>query len=97
MARVWGSFESTIMVLILAFFAGALVPAVNAQAPAPGPAPGPSSDSHAIDQGIAYVLMFLALKEWGVLRGVMPATVVERNLVCATSSGAQEEECDELY
>ncbi|KAG6553042.1 hypothetical protein Mapa_005379 [Marchantia paleacea] len=61
MARVGGSFETTIMVLIVAFFVGALVPAVNAQAPAPGPAPGPISDGHAIDQGIAYVLMFLAL------------------------------------
>ncbi|XP_028770314.1 arabinogalactan protein 41-like [Neltuma alba] len=29
--------------------------------PAPSPAPGPSSDGTTIDQGIAYVLMFVAL------------------------------------
>ncbi|KAG6545416.1 hypothetical protein Mapa_013016 [Marchantia paleacea] len=38
---------------------GALAPVENAQVPAP--APGPTSDGYAIDQSIAYTLLFLAL------------------------------------
>ncbi|KAF7819729.1 Arabinogalactan peptide 20 [Senna tora] len=36
-----------------------VVPTINAQTPAP--APPPTSDGMAVDQGIAYVLMLLAL------------------------------------
>ncbi|KAJ0971849.1 hypothetical protein J5N97_019808 [Dioscorea zingiberensis] len=40
---------------------GIVFPAVRGQAPAPVPAPAPTSDGTAIDQGIAYLLMFVAL------------------------------------
>ncbi|TYI76362.1 hypothetical protein E1A91_D06G071300v1 [Gossypium mustelinum] len=33
----------------------------SSPAPAPAPAPAPSSDGTAIDQGIAYILLLLAL------------------------------------
>ncbi|KAG1367543.1 arabinogalactan protein 41 [Cocos nucifera] len=46
-------------VAIVALVFAVVFPAVQAQAPAPAPAP--TSDGTAIDQGIAYVLMFLAL------------------------------------
>ncbi|ESR58128.1 Arabinogalactan protein 20 [Citrus sinensis] len=36
-------------------------PAVEAQSPATAPAPAPSSDGTSIDQGIAYLLMLVAL------------------------------------
>ncbi|KAJ8900433.1 hypothetical protein K2173_025210 [Erythroxylum novogranatense] len=38
-----------------------LFPNVEAQAQAQAPAPAPTSDGTSIDQGIAYVLMLLAL------------------------------------
>ncbi|XP_059662240.1 arabinogalactan protein 41-like [Cornus florida] len=38
-----------------------VLPGVRAQSPSPAPAPAPTSDGTAIDQGIAYVLMLLAL------------------------------------
>ncbi|CAA0840434.1 Arabinogalactan peptide 22 [Striga hermonthica] len=40
---------------------GFILPSINAQTTGAGPAPAPSSDGVAIDQGIAYVLMLLAL------------------------------------
>ncbi|PKA64239.1 Arabinogalactan peptide 16 [Apostasia shenzhenica] len=42
---------------LIALIFGIVLPAVQAQAPAPAP----SSDGTSIDQGIAYVLMLLAL------------------------------------
>ncbi|KAL2634817.1 hypothetical protein R1flu_006296 [Riccia fluitans] len=55
-----GVVEKTIFAVVLAFFfLGAVVTKVDAQAPAPAPAP--SNDGYAIDQGIAYVLLFAAL------------------------------------
>ncbi|GMY36216.1 putative arabinogalactan peptide, AGP [Fagus crenata] len=45
--------------LVMAIVLALVVPSFNAQSLAP--APGPSSDGVAIDQGIAYVLMVLAL------------------------------------
>lgn len=46
------------LVLFLAF----IVPAINAQFPQPAPAPAPNSnDGVSIDQGVAYVLMLVAL------------------------------------
>ncbi|XP_026660932.1 arabinogalactan protein 41-like [Phoenix dactylifera] len=47
------SFSVAVAALVFAV----VFPAVQAQAPAPAP----TSDGTAIDQGIAYVLMFLAL------------------------------------
>nr|UKD60034.1 arabinogalactan protein 7 [Centaurium erythraea] len=47
------------VVIFASMMAIALVPCAQAQAPAPAPAA--TSDGTAIDQGIAYVLMLLAL------------------------------------
>ncbi|EOY30561.1 Arabinogalactan peptide 20 [Theobroma cacao] len=44
---------------IFAFILALLIPSINAQSPAP--APPPTSDGVAVDQGIAYVLMLVAL------------------------------------
>ncbi|KAJ4780676.1 Arabinogalactan protein 20 [Rhynchospora pubera] len=44
---------------VLALILGLVLPAVQAQAPAPAPAA--TSDGTAVDQGIAYVLMLVAL------------------------------------
>ncbi|RDX95344.1 Arabinogalactan peptide 20, partial [Mucuna pruriens] len=44
--------------LIFALF---IPSAVQAQIPVPAPAPSPSSNGSSLDQGIAYVLMLLAL------------------------------------
>ncbi|KAK2968217.1 hypothetical protein RJ640_027349 [Escallonia rubra] len=44
---------------VFALLSAIVFPSVNAQVPAPAPAP--SNDGAAIDQGIAYVLMLLAL------------------------------------
>ncbi|OMO91586.1 Arabinogalactan peptide, AGP [Corchorus olitorius] len=38
-----------------------LLPSINAHSPASAPAPPPTSDGVAVDQGVAYVLMLLAL------------------------------------
>lgn len=46
-----------VVAMLAAFVFGIVLPAVHAQAPAPAPA----SDGTSIDQGIAYVLMILAL------------------------------------
>ncbi|XP_010924819.1 arabinogalactan protein 41 isoform X1 [Elaeis guineensis] len=46
-------------VAVVALVFAVVFPAAQAQAQAPAPAP--TSDGTAIDQGIAYVLMFLAL------------------------------------
>ncbi|KAI3895528.1 hypothetical protein MKX03_022179 [Papaver bracteatum] len=52
---------STATMAILALIVSLVFPAiVNAQS-TPGPAMAPTSDGVAIDQGIAYVLMFAAL------------------------------------
>ncbi|KAK6120449.1 hypothetical protein DH2020_045804 [Rehmannia glutinosa] len=48
-----------ILVAIFALLSVLLIPSINAQVPEPAPAP--SSDGVAIDQGIAYVLMLVAL------------------------------------
>ncbi|CAL1373534.1 unnamed protein product [Linum trigynum] len=48
-------------VAIALIFAIALPAAVQAQGMAPAPAPAATSDGTSIDQGIAYVLMLLAL------------------------------------
>ncbi|EXB24688.1 hypothetical protein L484_005482 [Morus notabilis] len=45
------------LALVMAF----LVPSINAQSSAAAPAPAPTSDGVAVDQGIAYVLMLVAL------------------------------------
>ncbi|WOG92872.1 hypothetical protein DCAR_0312149 [Daucus carota subsp. sativus] len=50
---------SFVMAVFALFSALLLLPAINAQAPAPAPAP--SNNGAALDQGIAYVLMLLAL------------------------------------
>ncbi|KAL7600615.1 hypothetical protein Lser_V15G25627 [Lactuca serriola] len=54
--------ETLRMLYVMSVFAlvmSLLLPSMNAQAPAPAPAP--SSDGAAIDQGVAYVLMVVAL------------------------------------
>nr|UKD60036.1 arabinogalactan protein 9 [Centaurium erythraea] len=66
------SFKTSMIAAMVMIFASmmvmALVPCAEAQAvsvsissPAPAPAPATTSDGTAIDQGIAYVLMVLAL------------------------------------
>lgn len=45
----------------LAFLVALLVPSINAQSSAAEPAPAPTSDGVAVDQGIVYVLMLVAL------------------------------------
>ncbi|KAF5776243.1 putative arabinogalactan protein 16/20/22/41 [Helianthus annuus] len=47
------------MVTIFALVMSHLLQSINAQSPAPAPAP--SNDGAAIDQGVAYVLMLVAL------------------------------------
>ncbi|KAL9440606.1 hypothetical protein AB3S75_019302 [Citrus x aurantiifolia] len=46
---------------VIGFMFMAILQLGNAQNMAPSPAPPPSSDGTAIDQGIAYILMVLAL------------------------------------
>ncbi|KAK8958723.1 Arabinogalactan peptide 16 [Platanthera guangdongensis] len=48
---------SLTLMMVFALVSGIVVPAVRAQAPAPAP----TSDGTSIDQGIAYMLMLLAL------------------------------------
>ncbi|KAG5059015.1 hypothetical protein AAZX31_01G004400 [Glycine max] len=50
-------FVMSIVALALAYVA----PSINAQVLPPAPAPAPTSDGISVDQGIAYVLMLLAL------------------------------------
>ncbi|XP_011037662.1 PREDICTED: arabinogalactan peptide 20 [Populus euphratica] len=57
---VCASFKAFIAVLAVASLILAVVsPSVEAQSPAPAPAP--TSDGTSIDQGIAYLLMLVAL------------------------------------
>lgn len=60
MARLSGVFRYAFVALILGFMTIAAM-TVEVQAQAPAPAPTPTSDGHAIDQGIAYFLLLLAL------------------------------------
>ncbi|KVH88838.1 arabinogalactan protein 22-like [Cynara cardunculus var. scolymus] len=56
--------EALRMYFVMAVFAlvmSLLLPSMNAQSSAPSPAPAPSNDGAAIDQGVAYVLMVVAL------------------------------------
>ncbi|KAJ7951264.1 Arabinogalactan peptide [Quillaja saponaria] len=50
-----------ILLILALVFAIASPTAVEAQSLSPAPAPGPSSDGTSIDQGIAYLLMVVAL------------------------------------
>ncbi|KAK3032954.1 hypothetical protein RJ639_036125 [Escallonia herrerae] len=50
-----GVLAVAVLIIVVAF------PAAVAQSPAPAPVPAPTSDGTAIDQGIAYVLMLVAL------------------------------------
>ncbi|KAI4355192.1 hypothetical protein L6164_003986 [Bauhinia variegata] len=56
-------FKASIGVLAVYALAFAIFPpaVVESQTLSPAPAPGPSSDGTSIDQGIAYVLMLVAL------------------------------------
>ncbi|PWA40638.1 arabinogalactan protein 22 [Artemisia annua] len=51
------SFVMAIFVVLMSL----ILPTINAQAPVPAPGPSPTSDGATIDQGVAYVLMMLAL------------------------------------
>ncbi|XP_041029075.1 arabinogalactan protein 41-like [Juglans microcarpa x Juglans regia] len=51
--------SSGVVAVVAVFFAVLVLPAVQAQSLAPAPAP--TSDGTSIDQGIAYVLMLVAL------------------------------------
>ncbi|KAL3653606.1 Arabinogalactan protein 22 [Castilleja foliolosa] len=51
--------RAALVAMVVMAFAATVFPSVSAHSFAP--APSPSSDGTAIDQGIAYVLMFLAL------------------------------------
>ncbi|WCJ36786.1 arabinogalactan protein 41 [Euphorbia peplus] len=46
---------------IIAIIYVTMVPSAYAQSPTSAPTPAPTSDGNAIDQGIAYVLMLVAL------------------------------------
>ncbi|KAK7358543.1 hypothetical protein VNO77_00476 [Canavalia gladiata] len=60
MASPKHSFGFGVMAMLVALiFALSLPSVVHAQTPAPAPAP--SSDGSSVDQGVAYVLMLLAL------------------------------------
>ncbi|KAI4328879.1 hypothetical protein L6164_021200 [Bauhinia variegata] len=50
-----------VLAIYVLVFAIISLAAVESQTLSPGPAPGPSSDGTSIDQGIAYVLMLVAL------------------------------------
>ncbi|EEE65784.1 hypothetical protein OsJ_21483 [Oryza sativa Japonica Group] len=59
MAAAWTSLGLAAVAVVVV---GIAMPAsASAAAPAQPPAPGPSSDGTSIDQGIAYVLMLVAL------------------------------------
>ncbi|WOG94297.1 hypothetical protein DCAR_0313590 [Daucus carota subsp. sativus] len=45
------------VITVFALFLALVLPSISAQAPAPAP----TSDGSALDQGVAYVLMLLAL------------------------------------
>ncbi|KAK1616889.1 hypothetical protein QYE76_022406 [Lolium multiflorum] len=49
------------VVAVAVFVVGIVMPAAAAAAAAQAPAPAPASDGTSIDQGIAYVLMLVAL------------------------------------
>ncbi|KAL7237331.1 hypothetical protein ACSBR2_003590 [Camellia fascicularis] len=49
------------VVAMFAFIFAIVLPSVQAHSLAPAPAPAPTSDGTAIDQGIAYALMLVAL------------------------------------
>ncbi|PON71273.1 Arabinogalactan peptide, AGP [Parasponia andersonii] len=49
------------LVGVLAFFFALAFAIAHAESSSPGPAPAPTSDGTSIDQGIAYVLMLVAL------------------------------------
>ncbi|KAJ7962524.1 Arabinogalactan peptide [Quillaja saponaria] len=57
------TFKASVGVLAILALVFAIVSptAVDAQSLSPAPAPGPSSDGTSIDQGIAYLLMLVAL------------------------------------
>ncbi|XP_039143422.1 arabinogalactan protein 41 [Dioscorea cayenensis subsp. rotundata] len=57
MAVVIHRFWFTLMVVVVVLLLGIVLPAAHAVAPAPAP----TSDGTSIDQGIAYVLMLVAL------------------------------------
>ncbi|XP_075644472.1 arabinogalactan protein 41-like [Castanea sativa] len=62
MAVCFGSSSSSGGVIgVVLIFALLFAIVVEAHSPAPAPAPAPTSDGTSIDQGIAYVLMLLAL------------------------------------
>ncbi|KAJ9679680.1 hypothetical protein PVL29_021571 [Vitis rotundifolia] len=52
---------SLVVVAIIALLYGVVLPSAHAQSLAPAPAPAPTSDGTTIDQGIACVLMLVAL------------------------------------
>ncbi|OAY30292.1 arabinogalactan protein 41-like [Manihot esculenta] len=49
-----------VLVAIVALFA-VVLPLAHAQSPVSAPSPSPTSDGTTIDQGVAYVLMLVAL------------------------------------
>ncbi|XP_047076848.1 arabinogalactan protein 20-like [Lolium rigidum] len=49
------------VVALAVFVVGIVMPAAAAAAAAQAPAPAPASDGTSIDQGIAYILMLVAL------------------------------------
>ncbi|KAL9237397.1 hypothetical protein vseg_011950 [Gypsophila vaccaria] len=51
-------FKTSFVILVVSSLIFAMS---NAQSSAPAPAPAPSSDGSNVDQGIAYVLMMVAL------------------------------------
>ncbi|PSS03967.1 Arabinogalactan peptide 20 like [Actinidia chinensis var. chinensis] len=55
------AFRILIRAFVFAIVLGVVSSSVRAQSMAPAPAPVPVSDGTSIDQGIAYVLMFVAL------------------------------------
>ncbi|KAM7525844.1 hypothetical protein LguiA_015746 [Lonicera macranthoides] len=60
--------------LVFAIF----LPGTQGQAFAPAPAPAPTSDGTSIDQGIAYVLMLLALLHTGITAFFLGKMLVDR-------------------
>lgn len=61
MARVADVLRFACVALVLGLFMIAVMTAEVQASEAPAPSPQPTSDGHAIDQGIAYFLLLLAL------------------------------------
>ncbi|PON62499.1 Arabinogalactan peptide, AGP [Parasponia andersonii] len=82
--------------LVMATLAPAMalfLPSINAQSSAAPPAPAPTSDGVAVDQGVAYVLMLLALMLLSIFNDVFigEGVVIREDVGSVLGASAKEE------